>query len=134
MVSVGLCILETIAAVETIFRLTQQYGLLMDKNVTQLVVGDDVPISFPRTAPSMHHTSIHHYAMHGLCRNFEGKKKLYKAMKTKLCQMKLSFIAEFVLDLCRGKHALLTNWVGELFDIDGDGYITHFEKHSFDDV
>jgi hypothetical protein len=56
MVSVGLCILETIAAVETIFRLTQQYGLLMDKNVTQVVVVDNGPIYLPRTAPSMHHT------------------------------------------------------------------------------
>ncbi|XP_045179418.2 uncharacterized protein LOC123539019 [Mercenaria mercenaria] len=75
--------------------------------------------------------SVYHYARHGLCRTFKGKHYLYKAMKTKLCGMKRSFVASFVIDLCRHKNRLLDKWVAELFDIDEDGYITHFERNIY---
>ncbi|XP_053385943.1 uncharacterized protein LOC123538912 isoform X1 [Mercenaria mercenaria] len=137
MVSVGLCILETIAAIETVFRLSQQYILMQDINVTVVPI-EDQPNIEPRIEPlighSMHRTSIHHYARHGLCRNFEGQKKLYKALKTKLCNTKLSFIAGLVIDLCRRRDSMLDKWVKELFDIDGDGFVTHHEKQFYNYV
>ncbi|XP_060567502.1 uncharacterized protein LOC132726243 [Ruditapes philippinarum] len=132
MVSVGLCILETIAAIETLLKVSQQYALLLEPNVTNVVTADNEPFDEPRTAPSVSLVSIHHYSRHGLCKSFKGKKKLYKAMKTKLCLTKLSFTAEFVMDLCSQKHGMLEKWVAALFDIDGDGYITHFEKQLYD--
>ncbi|XP_045179591.2 uncharacterized protein LOC123539159 [Mercenaria mercenaria] len=134
MVSVGLYILETIAAIETVFRLSQQYALMLDKNVTVVPVEDQPDIE-PRIEPlighSTHRTSIHHFSRHGLCSKFEGKRKLYKALKTKFCNTKLSFTAGFVVDLCRRRDGMLDKWVGELFDIDGDGFVTHHEKNIY---
>ncbi|XP_060569065.1 uncharacterized protein LOC132727543 [Ruditapes philippinarum] len=76
-------------------------------------------------------TSIRHFARHGLCNSYEGKRNMYAAMKTKLCNISLSMIQSVVLDLCRRKNHMLDKWVEELFDIDGNGYISHFEKHFY---
>ncbi|WAR10631.1 hypothetical protein MAR_035707 [Mya arenaria] len=34
----------------------------------------------------------------------------------------------FVLDICKRRDQMLTKWVQEIFDNDGDGYINRFEK------
>ncbi|WAR00164.1 hypothetical protein MAR_024536 [Mya arenaria] len=34
----------------------------------------------------------------------------------------------FVLDICNRRDHMLTKWVQEIFDKDGDGYISHFER------
>jgi hypothetical protein len=53
MVSVGLCILETIAAIETLLKVSQQYALLLEPNVTNVVTAENEPFDEPRTAPSV---------------------------------------------------------------------------------
>ncbi|XP_060587714.1 uncharacterized protein LOC132743199 [Ruditapes philippinarum] len=78
-----------------------------------------------------HQPTVRHFARHGLCRNYEGKQTLYIAMKAKVCDISLSTIQSVVLDLCRHKNHMLDKWVEELFDIDGNGYISHFEKHLY---
>ncbi|XP_060567510.1 uncharacterized protein LOC132726248 [Ruditapes philippinarum] len=78
-----------------------------------------------------HHPTVRHFARHGLCSNYEGKRTLYIAMKAKVCDISLSTIQSVVLDLCRHKNHMLDKWVEELFDIDGNGYISHFEKHLY---
>ncbi|XP_060587710.1 uncharacterized protein LOC132743196 [Ruditapes philippinarum] len=78
--------------------------------------------------------SVNHYARHALCRTFKGKQHLYKAMKKKICGMTLSFIASLVIDLCRHKNAMLDTWVAGLFDVDGNGQITHFERNMYEDT
>ncbi|XP_060594159.1 uncharacterized protein LOC132748573 [Ruditapes philippinarum] len=77
--------------------------------------------------------SVHHYARHALCRTFKGKQHLYKAMKKKICGMTLSFIASLVIDLCHHRHTMLDTWVAGLFDVDGDGQISHFERNMYKD-
>ncbi|XP_045178756.2 uncharacterized protein LOC123538603 [Mercenaria mercenaria] len=76
-------------------------------------------------------TTIRHYARHGLCGTFEGKRRFYNAMKTKFCGISLSMIQDVVIDLCRHKKHMLDKWVKELFDTDRDGYISHFEKRHY---
>ncbi|XP_045178971.2 uncharacterized protein LOC123538737 [Mercenaria mercenaria] len=111
--------------------LTVSYGFIITDEYDDGDRITDIPrISMKRNHDTQHR-SVHHYARHGLCRTFAGKRYLYKAMKTKLCGMKLSFTANLVIDLCRHRNIMLDKWVAELFDIDGDGYISHFEKNFY---
>ncbi|XP_045180018.2 uncharacterized protein LOC123539453 [Mercenaria mercenaria] len=80
----------------------------------------------------IHTVPVHHFARHGLCRQEEGRKYFYKAIKTKLCQIKETFAANLVEDLCRHRGSFLDKRAAELFDIDGDGMVTHFEKRFYE--
>ncbi|XP_060587711.1 uncharacterized protein LOC132743197 [Ruditapes philippinarum] len=76
--------------------------------------------------------SVHHFARHGLCRTLTGKRLLYKALKTKLCAMTRMFAQNIVMDLCRHRNRMLDLWVAEVFDLNDDGFISHFERHLYD--
>lgn len=41
-------------------------------------------------------SSVHHYAMHGLCRTFSGKQHFYKAMKEKFCNIKRKYMCVLI--------------------------------------
>ncbi|XP_060567508.1 uncharacterized protein LOC132726246 [Ruditapes philippinarum] len=79
----------------------------------------------------MYTIPLRHFARHGLCRNKRDKQYFYKALKGKLCQIKEMFVATFVEDLCKHRGSFLDKWVSELFDVDGDGMITHHEKRLY---
>ncbi|XP_060567503.1 uncharacterized protein LOC132726245 [Ruditapes philippinarum] len=135
MVSMAVCLFETVATIETMFQVTQQYALLLDKTVINTTpVNDKTGTDKKNTSGGMHRAPIHHYARHGLCRTFNGKKKLYKALKFKFCRTKISYTASFVIELCRRRDGMLDELVRELFDVDGDGYVTHYEKQLYDAV
>lgn len=131
MVLFGLLLLETLTALQNVIRISQQYALMLDNSTSVVVSAADFPRIEPIYETSHHHTSIHHYGRHGLCRNFEGQKNLYKAFKTKFCNTRLSFTADLVIELCIRKDEMLDRWVSELFDLDGDGFITHHEKQYY---
>lgn len=91
-----------------------------------------------------HLTPIRHFARHGLCRNRKGKARFYMALKSKLCSTQGAFIFQLVEDLCadcKGEWEIskkdecgknLYFWVSELFDLNGDKYIDHYERHIYD--
>ncbi|KAL4217299.1 hypothetical protein ACF0H5_023750 [Mactra antiquata] len=87
---------------------------------------------FVDTANHRHLASVDHFARHGLCNHSKGKQHFYQALKSALCEIKDSFAASMVEDLCKEKERYMLNkWIGELFDTDGDGYITHYERTQY---
>ncbi|XP_045178945.2 uncharacterized protein LOC123538714 [Mercenaria mercenaria] len=95
------------------------------------VISDDGS-SLPVKEYRSHLIPVKRYAIHKICRTFEGKQYLYRTMKSKFCGIGLTFTSHFVMDLCRSQHRrLLIKWVKELFDIDRDGYISHYEKNLY---
>ncbi|XP_045178595.2 uncharacterized protein LOC123538504 [Mercenaria mercenaria] len=76
-------------------------------------------------------TLVHHFARHALCRNIEGKARFYTAMKSKLCNSNSKFIAHLIDDICSSNNSHLDNWVAELFDLNEDGFVDHFERHFY---
>ncbi|XP_045179874.2 uncharacterized protein LOC123539374 [Mercenaria mercenaria] len=79
----------------------------------------------------IHTVPVHHFARHGLCRHEEGRQYFYRAMKSKLCQIQDTFVSDLVENLCRHRGSSLDKWVSELFDIDGDGMVNHFENQFY---
>ncbi|XP_052761224.1 uncharacterized protein LOC128203738 [Mya arenaria] len=72
--------------------------------------------------------TVHHFARHGLCSHTNGKVRFYKALGKHFQNISATMIIYFVLDLCERKDEMLDSWVKEIFDKDGDGFISHFEK------
>ncbi|WAR10635.1 hypothetical protein MAR_035711 [Mya arenaria] len=72
--------------------------------------------------------TVHNFARHGLCRHRFGKVRFFKALGKYFLNISDDMKITFILDICKRRDHMLTKWVEELFDIDGDGYITHFEK------
>ncbi|XP_060567509.1 uncharacterized protein LOC132726247 [Ruditapes philippinarum] len=126
MVSVALCIIDSVSVIESIVRLAHMYALLSESspdNVTKIPT-----TTGPLIGESKDKITVRHYAKHELCKNFDGKKYFYKAIKTTFCSLTSTFTAKHVFDLCRNHDYMLVKWVSALFDFDGDGYITHLER------
>ncbi|XP_053385969.1 uncharacterized protein LOC123539168 [Mercenaria mercenaria] len=83
---------------------------------------------------NIHAVPVHHFARHRLCRHEEGRKYFYRAINSKLCEITGMFAANLVEHLCRLRGSFLDKWVSELFDMDGDGMVTHFEKRYYDEL
>ncbi|KAL4237843.1 hypothetical protein ACF0H5_002555 [Mactra antiquata] len=74
------------------------------------------------------HKTVEHFARNGICKSWNGRRTLFLALKSKLCNIRGSFIVHLLRDLCRQRGEMLTDWISELFDLDDDGYISHHEK------
>ncbi|KAH3748427.1 hypothetical protein DPMN_182872 [Dreissena polymorpha] len=79
-----------------------------------------------------HRTKVHHFARHGLCNHMPGKLKFYKALQNHFHHISDHMKIVFIMDICSRKDKMLNHWVKEIFDRDGDGYISHFEKELYD--
>ncbi|XP_052821407.1 uncharacterized protein LOC128246911 [Mya arenaria] len=75
--------------------------------------------------------SVHHFARHGLCYHRFGKVRFYRALQKHFHNISGDMKITFVLDICKRRDHMLTKWVQEIFDKDGDGYITHFEREIY---
>ncbi|WAR14469.1 hypothetical protein MAR_004574 [Mya arenaria] len=75
--------------------------------------------------------SVHHFARHSLCNHRFGKVRFYRALQKHFHNISDDMKITFVLDICKRRDHMLTKWVQEIFDKDGDGYITHFEREIF---
>ncbi|WAR14470.1 hypothetical protein MAR_004575 [Mya arenaria] len=76
--------------------------------------------------------SVHHFARHGLCNHRFGKVKFFRALGKHFHNISDDMKITFVLDICKRRDQMLTKWVQEIFDKDGDGYITHFEMEIYE--
>lgn len=122
-------IYKIIIAVEACVLFAHGFSIVLnDQNSVKLSELDNSGYSRDHT---FYQTSVHHFARHGLCGSHAAQRHFYQALKTQLCNMKWQFIANFVKDLCREKHFILDRWASELFDIDGNGFISHYEKHLY---
>ncbi|XP_052814105.1 uncharacterized protein LOC128241185 [Mya arenaria] len=72
--------------------------------------------------------TVHHFATHGLCNHNLGKVRFFKALRNHFHDISDALKISFVLDLCKRRDQMLIKWVQEIFDKDGDGHITLFEK------
>ncbi|KAH3691142.1 uncharacterized protein LOC127863695 isoform X2 [Dreissena polymorpha] len=77
-----------------------------------------------------HHVkpTVYHFARHGLCNHVHGKIKFYRAFEQHFVNISDDMKIQFILDICERRDHMLDKWVKELFDINNDGYISHFEK------
>ncbi|XP_045179601.2 uncharacterized protein LOC123539169 [Mercenaria mercenaria] len=130
MVSVGFCIFDSIAVIETAVRLSYIYALVLDNTHVNTTLDPIIAEEEPSVGQSKGdvYQTVKQYARFGLCRDFDGQKYFYNAMKTKFCSLPLLFTANHVIGLCRKRDFMLDKWVSELFDFDGDGYISHLER------
>ncbi|XP_052259261.1 uncharacterized protein LOC127863690 [Dreissena polymorpha] len=81
-----------------------------------------------------HKTTVHHFARHGLCAHIQGKMKFFKALQKHFIGISDHMRVNFIMDICSHKDEMLDLWVKEIFDMDGDGYISHFEKGLYDHI
>ncbi|XP_052812545.1 uncharacterized protein LOC128240093 [Mya arenaria] len=72
--------------------------------------------------------AVHHFAKHGLCNHSFGKIRFFRALQKHFHNISDDMKIAFVLDVCKRGDQMLTKWVQEIFDRDGDGYISHFER------
>ncbi|WAR10638.1 hypothetical protein MAR_035714 [Mya arenaria] len=72
--------------------------------------------------------AVHHFARHGLCNHSFGKVRFFRALEKHFHHISDDMKISFVLDICERRDEMLTKWVQEIFDKDGDGYISHFER------
>ncbi|WAR00162.1 hypothetical protein MAR_024534 [Mya arenaria] len=72
--------------------------------------------------------AVHHFARHGLCNHSFGKVRFFRALQKHFHNISDDMKIAFVLDICKRRDHMLTKWVQEIFDKDGDGYISHFER------
>ncbi|WAR10637.1 hypothetical protein MAR_035713 [Mya arenaria] len=72
--------------------------------------------------------AVHHFARHGLCNHSFGKVRFFRALKKHFHNISDDLKIAFILDICKRRDQMLTKWVQEIFDKDGDGYISHFER------
>lgn len=56
MVSVVFVILETLAALDTVFKVSLQNALMLDSNVTNVIPVEDIPRTEPLYEQRQHHT------------------------------------------------------------------------------
>ncbi|KAH3691146.1 hypothetical protein DPMN_191287 [Dreissena polymorpha] len=61
-----------------------------------------------------------------------GKLKFYKALQNHFHRISDHMKINYYMDICARKDEMLDHWVKEIFDRDGDGYISHFEKELYD--
>lgn len=126
--------------------LKDKEGVLnLDGNLGLLLEDTDTT-SIRTSQQHNHHISLKHFARHGLCGNSRGKTRFYLALKSKFCQTTGTFVYQLVEDLCGDiancKHSRrqedeecgknLYRWVAEIFDLNGDKHVDHFERHFYD--
>ncbi|WAR10632.1 hypothetical protein MAR_035708 [Mya arenaria] len=75
--------------------------------------------------------TVHHFATHSLCNHNQGKVRFFKALRNHFHNISDAMKISFVLDLCKRRDQMLIKWVQEIFDKDGDGHITLFEKEIY---
>ncbi|XP_045178808.2 uncharacterized protein LOC123538641 isoform X2 [Mercenaria mercenaria] len=119
MVSAGLCMIDSIAAIQTVVKIGHIYALLLDNTGVNTTRSPVTTVEGPVLGESKVPVSIKQFARQELCKDFDGNKYFYNAMKTKFCSLTLTFTANHVLSLCRKRDFMLDNWVSELFDFDG---------------
>ncbi|XP_045179260.2 uncharacterized protein LOC123538912 isoform X2 [Mercenaria mercenaria] len=130
MVSVGLCILDSIAMIETVIKISQMYTILFNSTSVNTTKGPIVPETETPIDGKKPEVTIEQYSRHWLCKDVDTQRYFYKAMKLKFCSSPFTstFVANLVMDLCKQQDFMLDKWVKELFDFDDDGYISHLEK------
>ncbi|WAR10633.1 hypothetical protein MAR_035709 [Mya arenaria] len=68
------------------------------------------------------------FARHGLCNHRFGKVRFFMALQKHFHMISDDMKIAFILDICKRRDHMLTMWVEEIFDNDGDGFITRFER------
>ncbi|XP_052821410.1 uncharacterized protein LOC128246914 [Mya arenaria] len=82
-----------------------------------------------------HHSnkkSLKHFSEHSLCNDTRGIIKFLTALDDHFQNISETMRVNFILDLCSRRDNMLIDWVKEIFDKDGDGYISHFERVYYD--
>ncbi|XP_052821409.1 uncharacterized protein LOC128246913 [Mya arenaria] len=79
-----------------------------------------------------HKITLKHFSEHTLCKNIRGKIKFLTALDDYFQNISDNMRINFVIDLCSRRDDMLIDWVKEIFDKDGDGYISHFERIYYD--
>ncbi|KAL4217297.1 hypothetical protein ACF0H5_023748 [Mactra antiquata] len=129
-----LLLLDTMTYLNSVIQSTHEYFLIHEMNNTVYKhesQGDTPNIGASRVSADLHFTTVHHFARHGLCNHYNGQRRFYMVMKSKVCGLKPAFIANYVLTLCKERKPTLDDWVSELFDLDGDGVLSHREKNQY---
>ncbi|XP_052812550.1 uncharacterized protein LOC128240095 [Mya arenaria] len=72
--------------------------------------------------------TLKHFSEHALCNNIRGKVMFLTALDDYFHNISDTMRINFILDLCARRDAMLIKWVKEVFDKDGDGSISHFER------
>ncbi|XP_052259262.1 uncharacterized protein LOC127863691 [Dreissena polymorpha] len=74
--------------------------------------------------------TVYHFATHALCKHPTGKIQFFKALEHHLTDVPDRLKIQFILDLCDKRDGTLDEWVKEIFDTDGDGYISKDERRN----
>lgn len=134
MVSAGMCLLDSLALIQTVLKLSQMYAMELDVGRNNTKMPNEIPNVTPRVVETKEEITVERFAKHVLCKDFDGKKRFYMALKSKFCSLKWNFTAKHALDLCSEGGFLLNKWVAELYDLDEDGFISHHEKTFYMDT
>ncbi|WAR10634.1 hypothetical protein MAR_035710 [Mya arenaria] len=95
------------------------------------IYNDAVVIKAEESLRQLSGPTIHHFARHNVCNHRFGKVRFFKALADYFQNISDNMKIAFVLDICKRRDQMLTKWVQEIFDKDGDGYISHFEMEIY---
>ncbi|XP_052796461.1 uncharacterized protein LOC128228939 [Mya arenaria] len=93
--------------------------------------GIDITLQTDPHSDRHHHyqrITLKHFSEHALCRNTRGKITFLTALEDYFQNISETLRVNFILELCSRRDDMLIDWVKEIFDKDGDGYISHFER------
>ncbi|XP_052812544.1 uncharacterized protein LOC128240092 [Mya arenaria] len=105
--------------------------ILIDGFYAASMSGIDTTLQTDPTGDRHHHyhrITLKHFSEHALCSNTPGTITFLKALEDYFLNISDTMRVNFILDLCSRRGDMLIGWVREIFDKDGDGYISHFER------